>query len=97
MLGPRVTSSSGFNECMIAYLLAMASPTHPIPADCYYLGWAGNVQRYVNGKTYYGIQQPVGARLADRCSSRITRTSGSTLASSPTPTPITTTITAPSR
>lgn len=54
---------SGFNECMIAYLLAMASPTHPIPADCYYLGWAGNVDRYVNGRTYYGIRQPVGPPL----------------------------------
>jgi len=53
----------GFNECMIAYLLAMASPTHPIPADCYYLGWAGNTQRYVNGNTYYGIKQPVGNPL----------------------------------
>jgi len=55
----------GFNECMIAYLLAMASPTHPIPADCYYLGWAGggNVNRYVNGRTYYGVKQPVGSPL----------------------------------
>ena len=53
----------GFNECMIAYLLAMASPTHAIPADCYYSGWVGNVDRYVNGKTYYGIQQPVGRPL----------------------------------
>ncbi|TWT81618.1 hypothetical protein CA13_30710 [Planctomycetes bacterium CA13] len=51
---------SGFNECMIAYLLAMASPTYPIPADCYYLGWVGNAKRYVNGNTYYGIMQPVG-------------------------------------
>lgn len=54
---------SGFNECMIAYLLAMASPTHPIPADCYYLGWAGKVDRYVNGASYYDIEQPVGPRF----------------------------------
>jgi hypothetical protein len=53
----------GFNECMIAYLLAMASPTHSIPADCYYLGWAGNVDRYVNSRTYYDIKQPVGNPL----------------------------------
>jgi hypothetical protein len=53
----------GFNECMIAYLLAMASPSHPIPSDCYYLGWAGAVDRYVNGATHYGMRQPVGSRL----------------------------------
>jgi exo beta-1,2-glucooligosaccharide sophorohydrolase (non-reducing end) len=53
----------GFDECMIAYLLAMASPTHPIPAACYYRGWIGNAERYVNGSTYYGIKQPVGPRL----------------------------------
>jgi hypothetical protein len=53
----------GFNECVIAYLLAMASPTHPIPADCYYQGWVGNVDRYVNGSSYLDIKQPVGPRL----------------------------------
>lgn len=50
----------GWNECQIAYLLAMASPTHPIPADCYYRGWVGEAERYVNGETYYGIEQPIG-------------------------------------
>lgn len=50
----------GFNECMIAYLLAMASPTHAIPADSYYLGWVGDPKNYVNGKSYYDIKQPVG-------------------------------------
>jgi len=49
----------GFNECMITYLLAVASPTHPIPPSCYYDGWAGN-PRYANGKTYYGYKQWVG-------------------------------------
>ena len=29
----------GFNECLIAYLLSIASPTHPIPIECYYEGW----------------------------------------------------------
>lgn len=53
----------GFNECMIAYLLAMASPTHAIPVDCYYLGWAGNKGSYVNNRTYYDIKQPVGKPL----------------------------------
>ena len=32
----------GFNETMITYLLAVASPTHPIGASLYDTGWAGN-------------------------------------------------------
>ena len=31
---------TGFNECMIVYLLAIASPTHAVPAQLYYSGWA---------------------------------------------------------
>ncbi len=31
----------GWNETMIVYLLAIASPTHPVPASLYYTGWAG--------------------------------------------------------
>jgi len=50
----------GFNECMIAYLLAIASPTHPIPPSCYYEGWAADRRRYANGRTYYGYKQWVG-------------------------------------
>jgi hypothetical protein len=49
----------GYNECMIAYLLAIASPTHPIPASCYYNGWA-NDAGYANSNTYYGYRQWVG-------------------------------------
>lgn len=66
----------GFNEVMITYLLAMASPTHGVPADIYYTGWAGQSQtalsyragwsgttegdHYGNGHTYYGIRLDVG-------------------------------------
>jgi hypothetical protein len=65
----------GFNEVMITYLLAMASPTHAVPADLYYSGWAGQSQtalnyrgwagtpdgdHYGNGHTYYGIKLDVG-------------------------------------
>ncbi len=49
----------GFNECLITYLLAIASPTHPIPPECYTRGWARS-PRYVNGKTYYGYRLAVG-------------------------------------
>ena len=66
----------GWNETMIAYLLAIASPTHGVPGEMYYSGWASQAQRavdyrrgwgqtshgdhYVNGHSYYGIQLPVG-------------------------------------
>jgi len=66
----------GWNETMIAYLLAIASPTHPVPASMYYSGWASQTElareyrqnwggtthgeRYQNGQTYYRIPLPVG-------------------------------------
>jgi exo beta-1,2-glucooligosaccharide sophorohydrolase (non-reducing end) len=67
---------TGFNETMITYLLAIASPTHGIPAILYYSGWAGQSQaaieyrsgwsgsnegeHYSNGHSYYGIKLDVG-------------------------------------
>ncbi len=30
----------GYNECLITYVLAAASPTHSIPAEVYHEGWA---------------------------------------------------------
>ncbi|HTW57329.1 MAG TPA: glucoamylase family protein [Terriglobales bacterium] len=67
---------TGFNEVMITYLLAIASPTYGVPADLYYTGWAGQSQaavqyragwsgtsegnHYQNGHTYYGIKLDVG-------------------------------------
>jgi hypothetical protein len=67
---------TGFNEAMIVYLLAIASPTHPVPAGLYYSGWAnqndvGAKYRegwsdthedydYVNGSNYFGIKLDVG-------------------------------------
>jgi len=66
----------GFNEVMITYLLGIASPTHAIPADMYYSGWAsqdpraleyrqgwggiGDGNHYGNGHAYYGIKLDVG-------------------------------------
>ncbi len=66
----------GFNEVMITYLLAMASPTHGVPASYYYSGWASqdpnalayregwsgskDGNHYSNGNTYYGIKLDVG-------------------------------------
>jgi exo beta-1,2-glucooligosaccharide sophorohydrolase (non-reducing end) len=66
----------GMNEVIITYLLAMSSPTHGVPAEMYYSGWASQSQRavsyregwsgsndgdhYGNGHTYYGIKLDVG-------------------------------------
>jgi len=52
-----------FNECMITYILAIASPTHPIPASCYREGWIGSPSTYANGKEYFGIRLKVGPPL----------------------------------
>jgi hypothetical protein len=32
----------GYNECLIAYILAASSPTHGVPAAVYHEGWAEN-------------------------------------------------------
>ncbi|MBT1703157.1 glucoamylase family protein [Chryseosolibacter indicus] len=32
----------GYNECLIMYVLAAASPTHGVPAEVYHQGWARN-------------------------------------------------------
>jgi hypothetical protein len=49
----------GPNETMITYLLAIASPTHPVPASLYHLGWASS-PNYLNGKLFYEIPLYVG-------------------------------------
>ena len=55
------TIGGHFNECMITYLLAIASETHPIPPQCYYAGWVGQPDSgYANGKSFYGYRQWVG-------------------------------------
>jgi exo beta-1,2-glucooligosaccharide sophorohydrolase (non-reducing end) len=67
---------TGWNETMVTYLLAIASPTHSVPAGLYYSGWAnqdssGQQYRmnwggtkdgsmYTNGNTYFGIKLKVG-------------------------------------
>ena len=49
----------GYNECMIAYILAIASPTHPVPPTSYNNGWARE-SSYTNGNSYYGHHLWVG-------------------------------------
>jgi hypothetical protein len=66
----------GFNETLITYILAIASPTHAVAPSMYYTGWASQSERavnyrrgwgqttdgdhYGNGRAYYGITLPVG-------------------------------------
>jgi len=66
----------GWNETSIIYLLAIASPTHPVPASLWHTGWAGQSPLHVayrrgwsrttdgdhftNGKSYYGVKLEVG-------------------------------------
>jgi exo beta-1,2-glucooligosaccharide sophorohydrolase (non-reducing end) len=66
----------GWNETMIVYLLAIASPTHAVPASMYYTGWAGQSDfavkyrqnwsrttqgdHYTNGSSFYGFKLDVG-------------------------------------
>ncbi|HJQ21475.1 MAG TPA: glucoamylase family protein [Gemmatimonadaceae bacterium] len=66
----------GFNEVQVVYILAIASPTHGVPASMYYSGWASqdtlaqqyragwsgttDGNHYYNGHTYYGIKLDVG-------------------------------------
>ena len=44
----------GWNEVMITYLLAVASPTHPVPPSIYYTGYTGH-EGYGTPRTYFGI------------------------------------------
>ncbi|MFM5916533.1 MAG: glucoamylase family protein [Novosphingobium sp.] len=66
----------GWNETGIVYFLAIASPTHPVPASMWYSGWAGQNDtavkyrqgwsrttqgdHYTNGNSYYGQPLQVG-------------------------------------
>ncbi|TDU25771.1 hypothetical protein DFR24_4216 [Panacagrimonas perspica] len=49
----------GWNECLITYLLAASSPTHPIAPEVYHHGYASGPD-FLNGKAYHGIELPLG-------------------------------------
>lgn len=50
---------TGYNEALIVYVLAASSTTYPVNAQVYHSGWARN-GAIINGKSFYGIQLPVG-------------------------------------
>lgn len=52
----------GYNEALIVYVLAAASPKHSIADTVYHKGWARPENKhFYNGKTYYGIPLPLGS------------------------------------
>src|SRR3546814_7046080 len=52
----------GWNECLITYVLAAASPTHPIVPAAYHNGWTDSAV-FRNGRRYHGIELPLGPPL----------------------------------
>ncbi|MFB9293800.1 glucoamylase family protein [Persicitalea jodogahamensis] len=53
---------TGWNESLITYVLAAASPTHAVPKVVYDQGWTRN-GNFRNGKPFYGITLPLGPDL----------------------------------
>ncbi|MAM18662.1 MAG: glucoamylase family protein [Christiangramia sp.] len=49
----------GWNESLIVYVLAAASPTHPISKEVYEEGWASN-GGIITNRSHYGINMPLG-------------------------------------
>jgi hypothetical protein len=49
----------GWNECLIAYVLAAASPTYPIDPVVYHKGWAQG-RAFDNRRNYYDLELPIG-------------------------------------
>ena len=49
----------GWNECLVVYVLAAGSPTHPVPKEVYTEGFAGNGSMR-NGNTYSNLLLPLG-------------------------------------
>ena len=49
----------GWNECLITYVLAAGSSRYAIDAQAYHRGFATGPD-FLNGKSYYGIELPLG-------------------------------------
>ena len=49
----------GWNECLMTYLLAAAAPRHRVDPEVYHRGFAAG-RDFLNGKTYHGIELPLG-------------------------------------
>ena len=49
----------GWNECLIAYVLAASAPRYAMPSEAYHEGWAQSRQ-FVNGRSFEGVELPLG-------------------------------------
>lgn len=52
----------GWHEALIAFVLGAGSPTHPIDARAYSIGWKGSPS-FLNGHVYHRIRLPLGPAL----------------------------------
>lgn len=50
----------GYNECLMAYLLGLASPTHAISAECYEKGWCSGDAESTNGPLFWAHYSWIG-------------------------------------
>jgi alpha-L-fucosidase len=50
----------GWNECMITYLLAVASPTHAIDPSLWQTGWSSGGTYHTKNQKFYDITLPIG-------------------------------------
>lgn len=50
---------SGWNECLVTYVLAAGSPTFPIEPSVYHLCWAGGAT-FANDGLFYNVHLPLG-------------------------------------
>ena len=53
----------GWDECLVTYLLAVSAPRHSVDAAAYHRGYASG-RGFINGKSYYGIELPLGMPYA---------------------------------
>ena len=49
----------GWNECLIAYVLAASAPRYAVSPEVYHRGWADG-RDFANGRSYDGITLPLG-------------------------------------
>ncbi len=49
----------GWNECLIAYILAASAPRYSVPAEVYHEGWAQG-REFVNRRTFEAVELPLG-------------------------------------
>jgi len=57
---------SGWNETLLAYILAMAAPAgHDVPVSVYKSCWQGSKNFYHAGREYYGYPLPLGGNYGE--------------------------------